>query len=289
MKIAKNKGGWIAVVVALPFLLYGLYVAAVYGMQQDLLYPGRNYPAPQLEPWEIPGMQVLWLQTTQGKVEAWLLPAEASNIKQGPALIFAHGNGELIEHWRDQFDVLRRAGVAVLLVEYPGYGRSEGEPGEALIRETMLKAFDTLVAMPEVDPTRIVAYGQSLGGGAVGTLAAQRPLRALILQSTFTSLRPFAKQWLVPQFLLRDTYDTLAVVREFPGPVLVIHGTEDPFIPVVQGRELAAAARQSTYHEYACGHTCWDYDRIPLWDDVGKFLRGAGVITAVITPTTAAR
>lgn len=258
-------------------------------MQQDLLYPGRNYPAPQLEPREIPGMQVLWLPATQGKVEAWLLPAEASRIKHGPALIFAHGNGELIEHWRDQFDVLRRAGVAVLLVEYPGYGRSEGEPGEAVIRETMLKAFDTLAAMPEVDPARIVAYGQSLGGGAVGTLAAQRPLRALILQSTFTSLRPFAKQWLVPPFLLSDTYDTLAVVREFPGPVLVIHGNEDPFIPVAHGQALAAAARQGMYHEYACGHICWDYDRIPLWDDVGKFLRGAGVITAGVTPASAAR
>lgn len=284
-----SKGRWVVVAAALPFLLYGIYVAAVYGMQRDLLYPGRNYPAPQLEPREIPGMRSLWLTTSQGRVEAWLLPVDAPRSVRGPALIFAHGNGELIEHWRDQFGVLRRAGVAVLLVEYPGYGRSEGEPGEAAIRETMVQAFDKLAAMPEVDSTRIVAYGQSLGGGAVGTLAAQRPLRALILQSTFTSLRPFAEQWLVPSFLLRDTYDTLAVVREFQGPVLVIHGSKDPFIPVEQGRALYAAARQGTYHEYPCGHTCWDYDRFPLWEDVGRFLAAAGVVDADITPATAAR
>lgn len=283
-----KKGRWIVILVAgLPFLLYATYLAALYGMQRDMLYPGKDYPVPALEPREIPGMQVVWLPVSGARVESWLLSPGNSPARPSPAMIFAHGNGELIEHWRDSFEPLRRAGIAVLLVEYPGYGRSGGEPGEAMIRETMAVAFDVLAAMPEIDRDRIVGYGQSLGGGAIATLAAQRPLRAMILQSTFTSLRPFAKQWLVPPSLLLDTYDTLAVVRDFAGPVLVIHGSEDPFIPVAEGRALFAAARHGTYREYRCGHTCWDFDSLPLWDDIGKFLDDAGVLSAGIRLTDA--
>lgn len=282
-----KRGLWLLVLI--PVLLYGVYLGAIYGMQQDILYPGRRYPVPQIPERQIPGMQVVWLQTSQGKVEVWYLPPEHRIAERGPAIIFAHGNGELIEHWRDSFDPLRQRGLAVMLVEYPGYGRSEGEPQERLIRETFVKAYDTLAAMPEVDPKAIVAYGQSLGGGAVSALAAERPVRALILQSTFTSLRPFARKYFAPPTLLRDTYDSLAVVRRYAGPVLVIHGSHDAFIPASEGRALASAAHHGTYREYSCGHTCWDVATLPLWEDIQDFLTASQVIPSVGTSNTLSR
>jgi hypothetical protein len=128
-----------------------------------------------------------------------------------------------------------------------------------------------------VDPSSIVGYGQSLGGGAVCALARRRPLKALILQSTFTSVRPFARRYGLPSFLVRDPFDNLAAVAVFPGPVLVIHGLADELIPVENGRSLARAAAKATLREYACGHWCWDPDRLPFWSDVSDFLVAAGV------------
>lgn len=166
----------------------------------------------------------------------------------------------------------------MLLVEYPGYGRSAGAPTEASIQETLVEAYDRLCQLPEVDPSAILAYGQSLGGGAVCALARKRRLRALILQSTFTSLRPFATRRGLPPFLLRDTFDSLASVRAYDGPVLVLHGRSDEMIPMGQGVLLSRGSARGVFREYDCGHWCWDPERLPFWSDVAEFLEGAGVL-----------
>ena len=71
----------------------------------------------------------MWLEAGGGRTEAWLLPARRG-AGAGPLLIFAHGNGELIDHWVDAFGPARARGASALLVEYPGYGRSEGAPSK---------------------------------------------------------------------------------------------------------------------------------------------------------------
>ena len=104
--------------------------------------------------------------------------------------------------------------------------------------ETFTRAYDKLAARPDVDPARIVFFGRSLGGGAVCDLAAKRPAAALILMSCFTSVRSFAIRYLAPSFLIRDPFDNLAVVRDFSGPVLVIHGDADTIVPFQFGQRL---------------------------------------------------
>jgi len=129
--------------------------------------------------------------------------------------------------WAGALDEFRRWGLAVMLVEYPGYGRSDGSPSEAGIREAMIGAYDILVARASIDRSRIVGYGQSLGGGAIAALSERRPVRAMILQSTFTSLRTFASRYWMPSFLVRDAFDNVAAVAKFAGPILVLHGERD--------------------------------------------------------------
>ena len=166
----------------------------------------------------------------------------------------------------------------MLLVEYPGYGRSTGSPSEAAIRIAMDAAYDRIAADPRVDRTRIFGFGQSLGGGAICLLAKDRTLRALILESTFPSLDIFTTGYWAPAFLLRDHFDNIAAVAHFPGPVLVIHGREDRLIPWQQAQRLASASPQSTFKLYACGHGCWDPEHLPLWRDLMPFLSKAGIL-----------
>jgi fermentation-respiration switch protein FrsA (DUF1100 family) len=166
----------------------------------------------------------------------------------------------------------------VLLVEYPGYGRSEGTPSKESIAEAFTIAYDTLAPRDNVDENRIVLFGLSLGGGAASELAKARPTRALILMSTFTSVKEFARQLYLPPILIRDPFDNLAVVRDYPGEVLVIHGKRDELIPYEMGVNLHQAAQQGTMISYDCGHNDCIYNWDVFWRDVEPFLRKVGIV-----------
>jgi uncharacterized protein len=258
---------------------YCLYCGALFSYQRVLFYPGARISVPSAPPTGAAGLQRYWLPVSGGPVEAWYLPPlQPVGQARVPAVIFAHGNGEVIDQWVVGLDGFRSLGMAVLLVEYQGYGRSAGHPGEESIRDAMVAGFDVLRSSPAVDPRRIVAYGQSLGGGAVCELIRRRPVAAVILQSTFSTTRIFARRYLAPALLVRDPFENLEAVREYPGPVLVIHGTSDGLIPFAEGAALAAAARNGRLLAYDCGHWCWYPDRLPFWRDATQFLRQAGII-----------
>ena len=189
--------------MALVFALLavGLIIAAYWALlfvgQRSLLFPAPPVAGAPPRPADA---EPIWLETSAGRVEAWWLPPTASATGPCPALIFTHGNGELIDYWPDAFEEPRRWGLGVLLVEYPGYGRSQGRPSERTIRETILAADRWARERADIDAARIVPYGRSLGGSAAALLAAERPVPALILESAFTSARAFASQFRAPGF-----------------------------------------------------------------------------------------
>ena len=266
----------VAIVATAATALYVAFLCELFFRQGSFIYPGTQIgvgPAPP----EADGIVRLKIATSQGNVEALFLPAPSQGGQQA-VVIFAHGNGEVIDYWVSALHGFQERGIGVLLVEYPGYGRSTGSPSETSIRATMEAAYDRIAADPRVDRTRIFGFGQSLGGGAICLLARDRPLRALILQSTFTSLDSFTSRYWAPSFLLRDHFDNLSSVRHFPGPVLVIHGRHDPLIPWKQGQQLASASPLSTFRLYNCGHVCWDPVHLPFWQDAIPFLLAAGIL-----------
>src|SRR5438552_5342987 len=179
-----GRGLLIAVVV-----LYVFYLALLYAAQREMIYPGTRLRVARRFRLPSEGAGQLWLTTPSGRVEACFLGPLEKVEGRVPAVIYAHGNGELMEDCGSGLDGLRQRGIGVLLVEYPGYGRSEGLPSEGSIRDTLLAAYDLLLTNPDVDKRRIFAFGSSLGGGAVCLLAREGPLAALVLQPTLTSLR----------------------------------------------------------------------------------------------------
>jgi pimeloyl-ACP methyl ester carboxylesterase len=220
------------------------------------------------------GEQV-WLAADGDRVEAWLLPS-SERATPGPLVIYAHGNGELIDMRATEFAALRDAGLSVMLVEYPGYGRSDGSPSEASVTAALVAAYDWAAASRRFDAQRIVGYGRSLGGGAIAQLAARRPLAALLLESTFENLEDVVMGYGVPRWLLLNHFDTGAVLREYRGPVLVLHGTRDHVFASEHARALASIAPNATLHLEACGHN----DCPRQWELVLSFLARNGVCRA---------
>ena len=239
--------------IGLLLLAAGALAAwALVRLQRAVIFPGSAATLPIGELAREGGVSV-WLEHAGGRSETWWLPARPGPAV-GPSVVYAHGNGELIDHWLTEWEPLRSAGVSVLLVEYPGYGRSPGAASERSIGAAMRAAYDWLVRQPGVDPRSVVGYGRSLGGGAVCLLARDRALAALVLESTFTSVRDVARAFGLPGFLLADAFESLEVVRGFRGPLLILHGEHDEVIPVAHAETLHAAAPGSELHRFACGH-----------------------------------
>jgi pimeloyl-ACP methyl ester carboxylesterase len=265
-------------------LLFGLVVGAVvvvllaalvYFGQRRLLFPGSRAFG-TVEP-ETLGGERIWLDADGARSEAWLLPPRAGT-SGGPLLLYAHGNGELIDHWVEAFEPARALGATALLVEYPGYGRSSGSPSARSIQSAMAAAYDFAVRERGFAGRPIVGWGRSLGGGAVCALSRERALAALVLESTFTSVTQMARLfgvpgWLAP-WLVRDRFDNLRVVRRFEGPMLVLHGERDEIVPASQGRALGSGSSHAELHLLPCGHN--DCER--PWPLVLDFLRAHGLL-----------
>lgn len=252
------------------------YAALIFGVQRWLAFPGTFRDSPRSTPGAPNGVEQLWLETSFGRVEAWYFRSEGS--ESAPTVIFAHGNGELIDDWQVEMEQLGGAGVNALIVEYPGYGHSEGKPTRATLREAYGVAFDWLVEPADVDAARIVAWGRSMGGGAAGDLAMDRPVRALILQSTFSSAMAMARESLVPGFLVRDRFDNHRVVQDFAGPILLMHGLDDDVIGYGHATALAGARPGLVVTPIDCAHN--DCGRVwpQIAGEVTTFLREVGLL-----------
>jgi fermentation-respiration switch protein FrsA (DUF1100 family) len=265
--------------IGLAVLAYAVYCILVFAFQRQMIFPRSHIGyAPVALPDNLP-IEKIWLNTAGATVESWYIPPASSPADgRGPALIFAHGNAERIDVCTGELMPFTALGIGVLLIEYPGYGQSTGTPSQKSITAAFIAAYDMLAARRDVDPSKIVLYGRSLGGGAVCALAAKRSAAALILASTFTGISAMASRYLVPAFMVRDPFDNLTVVREFSGPVLIVHGRHDDIIAFHHGTTLQKAARHATLLAYDCGHNDCPPDAERFWRDIAAFLREAGII-----------
>ena len=251
----------IAALGVLVLLAAGFFVFAV-ASQRQILFPAPPLPAMALP--EVAGLERIQLPSG---VEAFLLPAHDAPAP-APVVVFAHGNGELIDHWAPWFEPMRAWGLAVLLVEYPGYGRSAGSPSEASIGRAMQEALTAAAERPALDAERWIAYGRSLGGGAVLGLAARHPPAAVILESTFTSVPALATRLGVPGFLIRDRFDNASVLAGLERPTLIVHGMRDTLIPFAHATALADVRPGARLEVLDCGHN----DCPRPWPQIHAFL-----------------
>lgn len=249
--------------------LYVVWCTLLFFLQTSMLFPRSlpnslgfvKQPAAGFESWII---------TTAGgdPVEAWFIPGEGRSVDHpGPAVIYCHGNAELIDHSQDIARWYAAHGISVLLPEYRGYGRSGGAPSQSAIARDVAAFYDTLAARPEVDRTRIIAHGRSLGGGVAAQLTRDRATSALVLNCTFTSVTAMSSRYLVPPFLVRHPFRTDDVVRSYQRPILIAHGRHDTIIPFAHGERLATLAANATFVPVNCSHNDFPGDDLEKYEE----------------------
>lgn len=252
------------------------YVTLLFVLQRALLFPGTSRDSPRETASAPDGVIQVWLEASFGQVEAWFFSGEG--VPTGPTILFAHGNGELIEDWESEMVRVAAEGVSALLVEFPGYGYSDGKPSRETLGETFTLAFDWLVGRDDVDADRIIAFGRSTGGGAAGDLSLDRPVAALVLQSTFSSTAAMAREMFVPGLLVRDRFDNQRAVADFPGPILLIHGIDDEVIPYAHAETLAGTREGLEVHEIECAHNDCAREWPTVLGYLTEFLRVNGLL-----------
>lgn len=227
-------------------LAYAGIVALAWLFQHRLLYlpntPGREWAA---TPADIGlGFDDLRIRTGDGvELSAWLVPAEPDR----GLLLFFHGNAGNISHRLESIEIFHRLELSVLIVDYRGYGRSDGSPSEDGTYRDAAAAWRYSIDDLGRAPEEIVVFGRSLGAAVAAHLAATAPQTpgALVVESAFTSapdMAQLAYPILPARWLTRFAYATRDLVAKAGCPVLVIHGEHDEIVPFELGRAVFTAA-----------------------------------------------
>jgi pimeloyl-ACP methyl ester carboxylesterase len=202
------------------------------------------------------------------KLHAW-------HVRAGvPLVIYFGGNAEEVS-WMIE-ETANVPGASWLLVDYRGYGLSEGSPGEAALVSDALQWFDHAVKLPGVDPRRVFVFGRSLGSGVAVALAAERPLAGLVLATPYDSLVAVARRyyWYLPVgWILRHRFDSIALAPARKQPLLCLIAERDEVIPPVHAERLfdAWGGAKRKYVLAEAGHN--SIDAHPgFWPPIREFL-----------------
>ncbi len=173
------------------------------------------------------------------RLHGWFIPAGEEQI-----LIVSHGNGGNIGHRVSMAEFLHEElQIDILMYDYRGYGRSEGEPSEEGTYADIRGAYAYLLSRG-YGGGQIYLLGQSLGAAVSVDLAAELEVGGVLLEAPFTSVAAMARRqiYIPVGWLLRTKYDSLSKVGEIIAPLAIVHARNDPIVPFHFGGELFDAA-----------------------------------------------
>lgn len=176
-------------------------------------------------------------------LDAWFLPVDQAR----GVLLFFHGNAGNISHRLDSLKVFNELGLATLIFDYRGYGRSRGVPSEEGTYRDAEAVWRYITEQRHTQPKDTVFFGRSLGAAIAAYLATQHTPGALIIESGFTSVPDMAAEaypFFPARRLARFRYDTEAYLDSVSCPVLIVHSRDDEIVPFAHGRRLFAVANE---------------------------------------------
>jgi len=222
---------------------YAVLALVVYLMQARMLYlpdvPGRSLDR---TPADIGAdYRDVSIRTSDGvTLHGWYIHGSGDRV-----LLFFHGNAGNISHRLESIRQFLQLGLSVLIIDYRGYGQSEGRTTEQGIYRDAEAAWDYLTGTLDTPADRIIVFGRSMGASAAASLAAKHRPLALIIESSFTSVPDIAGEyypWLPVRWLSRLRHSAKEFVRKTDSPVLVIHSRDDEIVPFHHGQSIFEAA-----------------------------------------------
>ena len=240
-------------VIGVLILIYVGLVAVIYLGQSRLVY----FPTSSID--ATPDLinlsyEDVWLQTQDGdRIHGWYLPEEDAKW----TVLMFHGNGGNISHRLQTLDILNKIGVNTLIIDYRGYGRSQGQPSEQATYQDALAAWEHLI-QHRTDAESVILFGRSLGGAVAVWLANEVNPRGLILESTFSSVVDMAQHhypFLPIRYISRFKYDSLSLASAIDMPTLMLHSRQDNIVPYDLGLKLyEALPGKKSFVEMRGGH-----------------------------------
>jgi fermentation-respiration switch protein FrsA (DUF1100 family) len=212
--------------------------------EQTHLFPAARYPDGDWSPAGF-NFEDAWFTADDGTaLNGWYYPHE----KPAAVVLFAHGNGGNMTRYASVLRELHdRHRLSIMIFDYRGYGKSDGEPDERGILQDARAARHWLAKREKTAEADVVLMGHSLGAGVMVDLAARDGARGLVLASAFTSLPDVAAHhyWFMPvRLMMHNRLDSLDKIGEYEGPLLLVHGEKDKTVPFAQGKRLFAAANE---------------------------------------------
>jgi fermentation-respiration switch protein FrsA (DUF1100 family) len=234
----------------IALLVYGLIVVLAWRYQDHLAFPAPRTRLPAPQDVGLRDGRRVEVRAADGVVlRGWYLPPASGTPRPAPGLLWFCGNMETVAGVGPIAAAWRPPEMALLFLDYRGYGESEGAPTEAGLYLDGEAAWAFLAAQPEVDSGRMALYGRSLGSAVALELASHHPARAVVLESPFTSARALARlhYWFLPGALVHLSMDNLGRARALTVPLLVAHGTADRIAPIAMGRAVAEAGHAKLF------------------------------------------
>ncbi len=192
-------------------------------------------------------------------------------------LIFLHGNAGNISGRLEKIKLFHRMGLSVLIVDYRGYGKSEGKPSEAGMYKDAEAVYEYVIQHKDVSHENIIVYGASLGGAVAVDLASKHKVSHLIVDSSFTNAVDMAKRIFpfAPSFLIKTKLDSLNKIKKVDASKLFIHSREDEIVPFILGQKLyEAAPSPKEFLEIKGGHNDGHiYDGNKFAEGIRNFLK----------------
>lgn len=262
--------------------LYVVYCGLLFFFQTKLIFPIGFAGQPGDRP-PYPSTTTLEHKTNQGKTTAWLVTAPMpADTAPTPLAVFFHGNAELIDHQHQVVEMYHQLGVSVLLIEYRGYGHSDGTPSEKHIVDDALAILNGVLERDDIDADRLVLHGRSIGGGLAAQVALKTQPKALVVESTFKSLSGMALRYGVPPFLVTSPLKSESAFKKIDIPILILHGEHDTIVPVNHAHALENAGKQTTLVLFNADHNSLPGPgEVQKYEDaVREHLENAGVISA---------
>ncbi len=181
------------------------------------------------------------------QLHGWFIPGRGDDT-----LVWFHGNAANISNRVYNIMLLyQHVGANVFIFDYRGYGRSDGKPSEKGLYSDGEGVLEYLRSRDDIDHDRLVLFGRSLGGCIVAELAMAHRVKAVILESSFTSVdamarynRPAIAFFIPSRLLIKSRFDSIKKMPLIRSPVMVVHGDKDVTVPIHMGRELFNAANE---------------------------------------------